>query len=284
MSIRAIDWVFRNSEATQGDRLVLIALADYANDEGGSCFPSIAKIGAKAKLSDRQVERCLANLVVDREIEEAGRTPKGSKAWKLLMGEDPRQNVGLTKSDPDICDTITPTSAPSQPDICANAPHREPSVKPSIEPSEADSLDQLQHSPGPLDPNALFDAAVEEIFEAWRTGTGKNGASKLNPARRKKVVKRLEEAMDGVSNSHELVRLNCGKDELLEAVAGMVNSEWHRREGHQEFSQLFRDRGCIDKFVTRHRKHLAEAGSSAAEKYADYDRKVDEENGGTGGS
>jgi predicted transcriptional regulator len=45
------------------EKLVMLALCDHANDEGGSCHPTIDKIASKASVSDRTVRRILAKLV-----------------------------------------------------------------------------------------------------------------------------------------------------------------------------------------------------------------------------
>ena len=123
----------------------------------------------------------------------------------------------------------------------------------------ADSDDpQLQQPPG-LD----VDSVIPEVFEAWRTGVGKSTASKLDTRRKIKLKARLHEAMDVDGNAQ--VKLEAGRAELLEAVAGMVNSEWHRENGHQNFDQLFRDRDAVDKFVSRRRAELmANSNGTAA--------------------
>lgn len=242
MSIYAISWVLQHSRAVQGDRLVLIALADYANDEGGSCYPSIPKIAAKARLSERQVERCLNQLVELGEITEAGRTPRGSKAWKLTL-TDPRHFVGSDNPDPDICDTGTPTSTPSDPDICSNGLHREPSKETSEETPGSDSL-EIQEVAG-----LTADAVIQEVFEAWRTGTGLGNGSKLTPDRRKKIMARLQECIQ--LQPQQGTALAGARVELLEAVAGMVGSKWHQEQKQLDFTLIFRSAERVQTFRDR---------------------------------
>lgn len=43
-------------------KLVLIVMCDYANDDGLSCHPSVAQVAVKASLSDRQCKRVLKQL------------------------------------------------------------------------------------------------------------------------------------------------------------------------------------------------------------------------------
>lgn len=66
MAIRWIDAVLRNSTQTLGARLVLIVLADSADDETGACYPGTARIAQRANISERQVRRVL------RDLEAAG--------------------------------------------------------------------------------------------------------------------------------------------------------------------------------------------------------------------
>lgn len=62
MSVDVVAWVFRHSEATGNDRLVLLAIADEADDDGTNAFPSIDRIALKARVPKRTVMRCLTRL------------------------------------------------------------------------------------------------------------------------------------------------------------------------------------------------------------------------------
>ena len=61
MSIEAMSWVWKHSKTKGSERLVLLALADNANDNG-VCWPSIATIARKANLERRYVISILKNL------------------------------------------------------------------------------------------------------------------------------------------------------------------------------------------------------------------------------
>jgi hypothetical protein len=65
MSIKIMTDVWANGPGTHGELLVLLALADHADDEG-VCWPSHKKIALKSRMSDRNVRRVLVKL------EEAG--------------------------------------------------------------------------------------------------------------------------------------------------------------------------------------------------------------------
>jgi hypothetical protein len=61
MSVAATSYVWEKSEAEGADRLVLLALADFA-DENGNCFGSWGKLEQKTRLSRATVARCLRRL------------------------------------------------------------------------------------------------------------------------------------------------------------------------------------------------------------------------------
>lgn len=61
-------WVFAHSPATSTDRLVLLSLANHANDVGQS-WPSVATIAREANISERATQRALANLARSGAIE-----------------------------------------------------------------------------------------------------------------------------------------------------------------------------------------------------------------------
>ncbi len=59
-------------------KLVLLALCDRADDDGGSLFPSIANIARKASLSERQTQRMMAELI-DATVVEVIKNEKGGR-------------------------------------------------------------------------------------------------------------------------------------------------------------------------------------------------------------
>lgn len=67
MSIRCQTWVYEHSEATGNERLVLLAIADEADDDGTNGHPGIDRIAHKARVNKRTTMRC-----IDR-LEAAGR-------------------------------------------------------------------------------------------------------------------------------------------------------------------------------------------------------------------
>jgi hypothetical protein len=61
MSVKASSAVWQTSVTKGGELLVLLALADRAND-AGMCYPGLEDIAGKSRLSIRQVRRCIRQL------------------------------------------------------------------------------------------------------------------------------------------------------------------------------------------------------------------------------
>lgn len=67
MSIKCMSKVWDESKQKGSNLLVLLALADFA-DDFGYCWPSIATIAAKARLSERQTIRIIQSLEEQGEL------------------------------------------------------------------------------------------------------------------------------------------------------------------------------------------------------------------------
>lgn len=77
MSIRVLAQVWDSGVYDGGTLLVLLAMADWASDEGTRIFPTISKLAAKARLSDRQVQRALDTLRDEDGIVEIVKAARG---------------------------------------------------------------------------------------------------------------------------------------------------------------------------------------------------------------
>lgn len=88
-----MSWVLRHSEETLGRRLVLLALADSAEEDGGNAWPSVATLCGKTRLSERQVQYALRGLEKDGAIVNEGRhrtsTQRyGTNVYRVVMGAE----------------------------------------------------------------------------------------------------------------------------------------------------------------------------------------------------
>ena len=107
-------WAWGLTDLDQSQTLVLLALADAANDEG-VCWPSQAEIGRKARLKDRAVRNQIRSLEAAGLLSVSRRaTPQGRKTnvYRLNIGCDfslqskqPARNAGWVEgSEPQPVD------------------------------------------------------------------------------------------------------------------------------------------------------------------------------------
>lgn len=85
MSVYVMAWVFRHSEATLSDRLVLLALADYAHDDGTNAFPTVDKLANKARVGKSTARAALRRLEDVGAIKQTGPMPWGAMSYAILM-------------------------------------------------------------------------------------------------------------------------------------------------------------------------------------------------------
>lgn len=86
MSISLIIKVRDRSESRLSDRLVLLALADYANEEG-EAWPSVKSLCRWANISERAVQESLRALMDAGEVQvEIGAGPRGCNLYHVTPG------------------------------------------------------------------------------------------------------------------------------------------------------------------------------------------------------
>jgi len=67
MSNKALSWVFESDTTKSSDRLMLLAIADYANEEG-TCYASVARLSQKCNITPRSAQKLIKNLEACGEI------------------------------------------------------------------------------------------------------------------------------------------------------------------------------------------------------------------------
>jgi len=130
MSIKVATQIWQGSKQKSGNLLVLLALADHADDEG-KAWPGIPLLARKARLSERHVRRCLNQLVGDGEVTVLTEpAPSGGRWYQIRLDQLGLDNLSTGSS---TAGTVTPMSGNKDAD---GGPYiREPSFKPSEEPS-----------------------------------------------------------------------------------------------------------------------------------------------------
>lgn len=84
MSIRAMSRVWAASRQKGSALLLLLAIADFADDDGGNAFPSIATLAQKTRMSRRSVQLLVRKLAATGELHvrsAAGR--KGVNVYEI---------------------------------------------------------------------------------------------------------------------------------------------------------------------------------------------------------
>ena len=123
MSFQLTKWVIRNGPTQKSDFLVLLALADHANDEG-ECWPSIDRIAEVSRCHRSAVFKSLKRLELSGYI-NIRNTPKGNLYWvsfrdsgiKAVSPEDlsgltgrprgsPQKTEGVSQEDPNRTENI----------------------------------------------------------------------------------------------------------------------------------------------------------------------------------
>lgn len=133
MSINISDDVWENSTATGGGRLVMLCLADMCND-GGVCWPSIATISTRTKLSERQVQYLIRSLVSTGElfVQDGGGRHHSSTYHVTVQRAQRVQSVQETVQF--AAERVQSTTERVKP--IAPQPSEEPSLEPSVEPGK----------------------------------------------------------------------------------------------------------------------------------------------------
>ncbi len=144
MSIEVMTAVWKYSKAEGTDLLVMLALADNANEDG-ECWPSIRYIARKCRIDDRTVQRRIRGLETTGEvvvIRGAGKasTPGGTRSNKYrIVIHMPREEGGGISHPRHLCRGWGGTGARGG---VAQAPP-EPSLRTVKEPSLGADAKQL---------------------------------------------------------------------------------------------------------------------------------------------
>ena len=191
--------VWGDSPATGGKLLVLLALADFADDEG-RCWPSIATIATKARLTERQTRRVLAEL---DDLGEIG-MPSGARSSEspFIVGG---QNVRGRPCPPgeDICGSEGGTFGVARVEPSLGTVKEPPLSRPTATQLEAE--------------------AMQRCWEHWLAESGKK--QRLDDKRRRILRRAIQLA---------------GEDRVKLALTGLTRSPHHRgqNEQHREYMEI----------------------------------------------
>lgn len=199
ISLMTAVWVLPVSPAR---KLVLLALADWADDDGGQCFPSIATIALRASISDRQAQRHMQSLMREGWIAVAANAGGGRGSRRYQLAADriygalaatraAKNAVNDTCVTPPMSDTcvtpgVTPKASRGDVDVTRSITihHQSSSTRPRA--AATRPVRSTEHgvtcwtsatSDGPADIAALIVAHGVEAVEdkaKWLSGQGIN--------------------------------------------------------------------------------------------------------------
>lgn len=123
--------VFDHSESTGSDRLVLLVIADRANDDGTGCYRGKDSIARMARVSRSTVTRSIANLVRLGELQVEHRDGRTS-VYRITLNPAQIEHGAETDGAQD-----EPTTHVTGEPTPGSTVSRDPSSEPSEEPSAA---------------------------------------------------------------------------------------------------------------------------------------------------
>lgn len=223
MSVHVLSWALKNSDTTLADRLVLLVLADHANDDGTGAYPSVLTIAHEARLSKRAAQYALRRLESHRAIAREGVSQYGTTIYRVEMpasaGSDSAPGGAPDAGAHDLHGVQETTQ-----NVQSSAP--EPSLEPST--SEADASEDVEQTGNVVSlPVQSRPDPITELFEHWRTQCGHQRA-RLSPDRRRKIAARLRDFTF---------------DELITAIDGAARGAFVDERGvrHDDLSLIFRN-------------------------------------------
>lgn len=159
MSVRVMSCVWE-LPLRAGEKLVLLALADFAND-AGECWPDIQRIANKSGKSERSIYRIIAKLENDGIVSRQSGGGRGKPNHYLLTPLNPaKTNTDKTAGNaknPDKTNTETLTKRTLNPDktnIPPTPPYKDNHQEPSLEPSVICASDDARFN-------------VQDFVESW---------------------------------------------------------------------------------------------------------------------
>jgi hypothetical protein len=137
MSIRLMTLVWDSGFYEGGTLLVLLALADWAQDDGSKVFPKMETLAKKARLSVRGAQMCVAGLRDDGVIQEVAPARRGKATeYKIVLStlKELHRNECTAITSGEVSGAIGVQSATVGVQSVASHidNHQEPSVEPSL--------------------------------------------------------------------------------------------------------------------------------------------------------
>lgn len=204
MSLKAMNWVWEHSPAVGTELLVLLAIADNADDAGANAYPSTDTLARKTRLDTRTVQRVIRRLEEHGHVVVDRGGGRAANRYSVLLTtphqpvDNPPDPVDERPTPPAECHPrqIATGGACATPGV-AQLRHRRGGTATPPEPSYNRPRTTSSRARGPATP--VGDApttpgggggeSVEEVFDALGT------AWPLSPAQRARLAPGVAHAL-----------------------------------------------------------------------------------------
>lgn len=242
MSIKVMNRVWTHAEHGQTKLLVLLALADFADDDG-LCWPSQAILAKKARCSPRQVQRMLSELEASGDVKVTSRKDEGkSNLYRVMVG----QNVAPPGDDAEVVGGTTPNDVPGTTPVSHDPSlnHQDPSSSEQAKPARSRRLSQIEQArayledvfseaanltkPQELHPNGLTKAQAKAASTRWWKPLDE---MYLQAGKDADLV---EECIKEAVWHHRRSNLNCSAPaSILETTLSMIGDRKEEGDGYR---------------------------------------------------
>lgn len=184
MSVVASAAVWKNSKAKGGNLLVMLALADFARDDG-YCWPSIDTVSKYARIGRRATQRAIRSLVDAGElaIEEGGGRHK-TNTYRILVIEKGVKETPFNLTE--RASFLTETAAPTPPDPLLTIKNRKRRERtPTAKPETPEAVEAFRRATQRYPNKATWAVIAETVGEnisRWEQTVGAYVLMGWNPA------------------------------------------------------------------------------------------------------
>lgn len=204
MSIALMTLAWKSPLPT-GQKVVLLALCDNANDQG-ECYPSVTMLAQKCSMTDRSIQRHIADLekagILAREL-RTGRSTVYRINPRKFVTPDEMSPPTQSHPTPDIVSPLPPKRCHPTPETVSPITIKEPSKEPSRNRQKATG--EPVAVLGVSDLEAL--GVEKQVARDWLT-IRKNKRCPLTPTALEEFIAAVEKAGLSLPNA---VRFCCGK-------------------------------------------------------------------------
>lgn len=160
MSVQSISRVWAHSMHKGSALVLMLAIADFAHDDGSGAFPSLVTLAKKTRLTRRHTQRLLREVERSGEVRVTRRRGR-SHVMRVAVGYEPSGPTPPRGGGPRDASPAPGATGPSDTPVVGGA------ACPSPEPSSTvtESSTELQPDDGPREPAPTYLEMCERAYE-----------------------------------------------------------------------------------------------------------------------